>query len=186
MSHSNFILSLLNLKDKNIFFDNNFYSEGTVNNVTVKFFHGTLTYTPKACYSCGHVFDGKIIKYGFKTSTIKIPNVSGFNTYLKLKKQRYFCKHCNSTFTLETSVVNRNCFISNNTKLAIALNAKDKISEKDIAKTIMYPIPQSTELLIVFTNIISLLSTISQSIYVLMSSSQLNQRLELCLLFLRC
>ncbi len=134
MSHSNFILSLLNLKDKNIFFDNNFYSEGTVNNVTVKFFHGTLTYTPKACYSCGHVFDGKIIKYGFKTSTIKIPNVSGFNTYLKLKKQRYFCKHCNSTFTLETSVVNRNCFISNNTKLAIALNAKDKISEKDIAK----------------------------------------------------
>jgi transposase len=134
MSHSNSILNLLNLKDENIIFDENFYSEDTLNNVTAKFFHGTLIYTPKACYSCGHVFDEKIIKHGFKASTIKIPNVSGFSTYLKLKKQRYFCKHCNSTFTLKTSVVNRNCFISNNTKLAIALSAKDKISEKDIAK----------------------------------------------------
>lgn len=134
MSHSNFILDILNLKDKNITFDENFYSEATLNDVTVKLFHGTLTYTPKACLSCGHVFDEKIIKYGFKTSTIKIPNVSGFKAYLKLKKQRYFCKHCNSTFTLETSVVDRNCFISNNTKVSIALSAKEKISEKDIAK----------------------------------------------------
>lgn len=134
MSLNHSILNLLNLKDENIFFDEYFYSEGTVKNVTVKFFHATLTYTPKACYCCGHVFDGNIIKHGFKTSTIKIPKISGFNAYLKLKKQRYFCRHCNSTFTLKTSIVKRNCFISNNTKLAIALDAENKISEKDIAK----------------------------------------------------
>lgn len=133
MSRNNSILNLLNLKDKNIVFDENFYSESTVNNVTVKVFHAALIYTPEACYCCGHTFDDKIIKHGFKTSTIKIPNISGFNAYLKLKKQRYFCKHCNSTFTLKTNVVNRNCFISNNTKLAVALDAKNKISEKDIA-----------------------------------------------------
>jgi transposase len=33
----------------------------------------------------------------------------------------------------ETSVVNKNCFISNNTKLAVANIASQKISEKDIA-----------------------------------------------------
>ena len=57
-----------------------------------------------------------------------------FIPILKLRKQRYFCKHCHSTFTLKTNVVAKNCCISNNTKVAIALNAKDKISEKDIAK----------------------------------------------------
>jgi len=134
MSHNDSIINLLNLKDENITFDDNFYSEDTVKDVKAKFFHGTLAYRPEACYSCGHVFDDKIIKHGFKTSTIKIPTVSGFNAYLKLRKQRYFCKHCNTTFTLKTSVVNPHCFISNNTKLAIALNAKEKVSEKDIAK----------------------------------------------------
>ncbi|NMA69462.1 MAG: ISL3 family transposase [Desulfitobacterium sp.] len=134
MSHNDSIINLLNLKDKNIIFDENFYSEGIVKGVKSKFFHGTLTYRPRACYSCGHVLDDKIIKHGFKTSTIKIPHISGFNAYLKLRKQRYFCKHCNSTFTLKTNIVDRHCFISNNTKLAIALNAKEKISEKDIAR----------------------------------------------------
>lgn len=94
-----------------------------------------MTYQPKACYKCGHVFDARIIKHGFKTSFIKIPSVSGFDTYLNLRKQRYFCKHCQSTFILQTDVVDKNCCISNNTKSAIALQAKEKISEKDIAKS---------------------------------------------------
>ncbi len=142
MSHNYSIINSLNLKDKNIIFDENFCIDDLVKGVKCKIFNATLTFKPKACYSCGHIFDEKIIKYGFKTSNIKIPNVSGFNAYLRLKKQRYFCKHCNSTFILETSVVNKNCFISNNTKLAIALNAKDKISEKDIAK--MHNVSHST------------------------------------------
>lgn len=91
MSHNNSILSLLNLKDTNIVFDDTiFCSEETMKNITYKFFNGTLTYTPEACYSCGHVFDDNIIKYGFKTSNIKLPTVSGFHAYLRLKKQRYF------------------------------------------------------------------------------------------------
>lgn len=134
MSHINSITNLLNLKDKNIKFDDNFYSEGIVKGVESKFFHGNLSYTPDFCYNCGHIFDENIIKHGFKTSTIKIPKVSGFDTYLKLRKQRYLCRHCSTTFTLKTSVVNTNCYISNNTKVSIALNAKDKISEKDITK----------------------------------------------------
>src|SRR5690606_18949286 len=112
---------------KNIKFDENFCSEEIIKNVKSKVFYGILTYQPQACYSCGHVFDEQIIKHGFKTSVIKMPSISGYHTYLKLKKQRYFCKHCQSTFTLKTNVVAKNCCISNNTKVAIALNAKDKI-----------------------------------------------------------
>ncbi|WP_342470279.1 ISL3 family transposase [Ureibacillus sp. FSL K6-3587] len=133
MSHHHSIRNLLNIKDKNITFDENFCAEELIKGVQSKVFYGQLTYQPKACYACGHVFDVQIIKHGFKTSLIKMPSVSGFHTYLKLRKQRYFCKHCHSTFTLKTSVVAKNCCISNNTKVAIALNAKDKISEKDIA-----------------------------------------------------
>lgn len=51
-----------------------------------------------------------------------------------MKKQRYFCKHCNFIFSLEINIVKENCCISNNTKLSIAIDAKDKISEKDLAK----------------------------------------------------
>jgi len=142
LSHNYSIINLLNLKAKNIIFDENFYTEEVVKGIESKIIHGTLTYKPEACYSCGHAFDEKIIKYGFKTSNIKIPNVSGCNAYLRLKKQRYFCKHCNSTFILETNIVNKNCFISNNTKAAIALSAKEKISEKDIAK--MHNVSHST------------------------------------------
>ena len=53
---------------------------------------------------------------------------------INLRKQRYLCRHCNSTFVLRTNLVNKNCFISNRVKLSIAINAQDKISEKDIAK----------------------------------------------------
>src|SRR5690554_7390354 len=101
MPHNYSILNLLNLKDENINFDENFCSEETINDLKVKVFYASLSYKPKACYHCGHVFDSKIIKHGFKSSSIKLPSVSGFCTYLKLRKQRYFCKHCNSTFILK-------------------------------------------------------------------------------------
>lgn len=134
MSHNYSIRNLLNIKDENITFDENFCTEERIKGVDSKVFHGTLTYQPEACYACGHVFDAQIIKHGFKTSVIKLPSISGYHTYLKLRKQRYFCKHCHCTFILKTDVVAENCYISNNTKAAIALEAKEKISEKDIAK----------------------------------------------------
>ncbi len=47
MSHNNSILNLLNLKDININFINDFYSEDVVNNVIAEFFHAILSYVPK-------------------------------------------------------------------------------------------------------------------------------------------
>ena len=133
MSHSKYILKLLNLKDVNISFHDNFYSEEIIKGVNSQIYHATLSYKPKSCYKCGCVYDARIEKHGFKMSTITLPKVSNMNAYLKLRKQRYKCNHCDSTFILETPVVNKHCYISNNTKLAIALEATNKISECDIA-----------------------------------------------------
>lgn len=135
MSHHNdFIPDLLDLKDPHIKFYENCYTEEVLQGFLSKIFHGVLTYEPHCCEHCGTLFDQQIIKHGFKTSTIKLLNISGFHSYLRLKKQRYLCKHCGSTFTLKTRLVDKHCYISNNTKLSVALRAKDKISEKDIAK----------------------------------------------------
>ena len=73
-------------------------------------------------------------KHGFITSNIKIPDVVGFKTILRLKKQRYLCKHCGKAFTLRDNVTEYGCFISKNTKWKIANELRNKISEKDIAK----------------------------------------------------
>ena len=183
MSHNHSIRNLLNIKDKNIKFDENFCSEEIIKNVKSKVFYGILTYQPQACYSCGHIFDEQIIKHGFKTSVIKMPSISGYHTYLKLKKQRYFCKHCQSTFTLKTNVVAKNCCISNNTKVAIALNAKDKISEKDIAKNHNVSHATVNRVIDSFYDIISRIITFFRSTFVLMNLNRSNQQLEPCLLF---
>ena len=111
----------------------NFYSEQKIKGITHKVFEAYLSYEPINCPKCGVVFDDKFEKHGFISSSIKIPDVSGFKSILKLHKQRYLCKHCNKAFTLSTNIVNYGCFISNNTKYKIAKDLTKKRSEKDIA-----------------------------------------------------
>ena len=134
MSHTNCISTLLDLKDKNITFSENWIEELPINGVRSKVILGTLSFQPTHCYHCAHVFDSNIIKHGFKTSRIKLVKISGFNAYLDLKKQRYQCRHCNHTFTLKTSLVQPNCYISTPVKQAIFLEASYKKSETDIAR----------------------------------------------------
>ena len=133
MSNQNYITNILNLKEENLIFKENFYSEQKIKGITHKVFEAYLSYEPMNCPKCGVVFDDKFEKHGFITSNIKIPEVSGFKSILKLHKQRYLCKHCNKAFTLSTDIVNYGCFISNNTKYKIAKDLTKKRSEKDIA-----------------------------------------------------
>ena len=134
MSHSYFTRKLLNIKDKNITFQKDYLQEVKLNGVTCFIFKGILSYLPTHCQKCSTLFDSKFKKHGFKTSRIVIPRVSLHDTFLELKKQRYFCGHCQSTFTLKTTLVEKNCYISYTTKHAIALDAQNKISECDIAR----------------------------------------------------
>ncbi|UUF06892.1 transposase family protein [Turicibacter bilis] len=96
MSHNNCILTLLDLKDKNITFSENWMKDVQINGIRSKVISGILSFQPTHCYNCGHLFDSQIIKHGFKTSRIKMMKLSGFDTYLDLKKQRYklICTLC--------------------------------------------------------------------------------------------
>jgi len=133
MSNYNYIINILNLKDNNVIFKENFYYESKIKGLTHKIFESYLSYEPVCCPKCGVIFDEKFEKHGFITSNIKIPDVAGFKSILKLHKQRYLCKHCNKAFNLSTDIVNYGCFISNNTKHKIATDLVKKRSEKDIA-----------------------------------------------------
>ena len=133
MSELNYITEMLELKDNNIKFYENCYHKEEINGKVHKIFEGFLTYQPICCDKCGVLFDNNFEKHGFITSNIKIPDVAGFKAILRLKKQRYLCKHCGKTFTLRDNVTDYGCFISKNTKWKIANELRNKISEKDIA-----------------------------------------------------
>lgn len=138
MTHTDYTRNILNIKDENIFFYENCLSEVKIKNKIVKCFHGILSYTPKVCPVCGCIYESNpetIIKYGFKKNcTVKLPNISNFNTILFLDKQRFLCKHCKSTFIATTDLVDFHKQISNNTKTSVVLDLMDKVSEKYISK----------------------------------------------------
>ena len=137
MTYTNYTKLILNIKDENIYFDENCLEIVNIKGIETKVFHGYLTYTPEYCPKCGCVnesFDD-IIKWNWRRNCkIKIPKACGFNTLLVLDKQRFYCKNCHKTFTATTDVVEFHKQISNDTNLNIKLELMQKGSEKDIAK----------------------------------------------------
>lgn len=136
MYTNDYILNLLNIKDKNIFILPNI-EEKFIKNKKYKIIEGFLTYKPTHCPCCGCINQSSndIIKWGFRRNCkIKIPKISNCFSLLILHKQRFFCKNCNNTFIAETNLIDKNKNISNNTELQINLELMEKQSEKDIAK----------------------------------------------------
>lgn len=132
MSNIDFTANLLQLKDPNLtFFD--MFSQITKKDTTYNIIFAMLSYSPDFCPHCGSANDSSIIKYGFKSSDIKLLACNGFPTILRLKKQRFLCKECMRTFIAESDIVNKHCFISNQVKLKLLDQLRLKISEKDIA-----------------------------------------------------
>ena len=130
MSELNYITEMLELKDNNIKFYENCYHKERIKGIIHKAFEGVLTYQPTCCKKCGVLFDNNFEKHVFITSNIKIPDVAGFKTILRLKKQRYLCKHCGKAFTLRDKVTDHCCFISKNTKQKIANELEIRFSKK--------------------------------------------------------
>lgn len=125
MSHD--IRKLLNIKDPHIHFIENCV-EQVENKVFVKC---SLTYPVSTCPCCQK--EGEIVKNGMRTSKITYLETAGQSCYLLLKKQRFLCKNCGHSFTAETKLVEKNCFISRATKQKIASLATNTCSEKQIA-----------------------------------------------------
>lgn len=135
MTYSHFIRKTLEIKDENIRFKDQ-VSEERINDQNHLVLYGKLTYTPKACEKCGSVNESTddIVKNGTKTSTIKLTHINFKPVQLKLKKQRFLCKHCESTFSAHTNLVDRDCYISNIIKSTISMELAETQSMSLIGK----------------------------------------------------
>ena len=137
MTHTDYTKKILNIEDKNIYFYDDCFEIKKINNIETKIFHGYLTYTPETCPKCGCINNGPedIIKWNFKRNCkIKITKVCNYNTIILLDKQRFYCKHCDKTFTASTNIVDFRKQISRDTHTSVVLDLMTKDSEKNIAK----------------------------------------------------
>ena len=134
MSIINSILILLNMKDPNLIFNENFIEERKIKNKRCLVFLGYLKNDFEFCPCCGCINENTIIKKGTRNSLIKINKHAELTTYLDLTKQRYKCKNCNRKFYATTIEVDYRCHISKQVKLNILNLAKESISKFLIAK----------------------------------------------------
>ncbi|WP_414047399.1 ISL3 family transposase [Macrococcus equi] len=133
MNH--FISKTLGIKDENIEFQET-VDEKVIKGIRSLIYYAKLSYTPKRCVNCG--FENKnysIVKNGTKKSRLVINKISERPAYLILYKQRFHCKLCDAHFTAESNCVEKYCFISNNTKLAVIHKSTKIRSEKSIAES---------------------------------------------------
>ncbi|NLR13063.1 transposase, partial [Lactobacillus sp. ZJLC29-4] len=73
--------------------------------------YADLSYTLSVCPRCGK---HEVVKNGYKTVTIRIPNISERTALLILRKQRFLCKYCGHTQIAQTTVVDPQHQISRN------------------------------------------------------------------------
>ena len=90
-----------------------------------------LDYPAPSCPHC----QGKMINYDFqKPSKIPLLEQAGTPTLLRLKKRRFQCKSCRRVTVAETSIVEKNCQISNLVRQKVAQLLTQKMSLTDIAR----------------------------------------------------
>ncbi|MGT2826496.1 ISL3 family transposase [Streptococcus himalayensis] len=103
MEHINHTTQLIGIKDKHI----------TLTKVMQHKTHieviATLDYAPPKCHHC----KGRQMKYDFqKPSKIPFIEIGGFPSLIRLKKRRFQCKSCRKVTVSETSLVKKNCQVS--------------------------------------------------------------------------
>ncbi|MGT2716764.1 ISL3 family transposase [Streptococcus respiraculi] len=103
MEHLNNTTLLIGMKDKNITLNHAIQHETHIELIA------TLDYHPPKCKYC----KAKQIKYDFqKPSKIPFIEIGGFPSLIRLKKRRFQCKSCRKVTVSETSLVKKNCQIS--------------------------------------------------------------------------
>ena len=116
---------LIGIKDQNIkislVFETNTHIE----------IQAKLDYPAPSCPHC----QGKMIKYDFqKNSKIPLLEQAGTPTLLRLKKRRFQCKSCKRITVAKTSIVEKNCQISNLVRQKVTQLLTEKVSLTDIAR----------------------------------------------------
>lgn len=124
------IRNLLEIKDQNILFHEDAYFD-TVKNQQALIIPAILTYSISRCVNCG--FSGKVVKYGFNTNMIIAPSLVQRPTFLKLKRQRFKCLACQTTFDAQTDYIWFNCQIAQPVRQLILCDAGTNQANKAIA-----------------------------------------------------
>ena len=116
---------LIGIKDQNIIISLVFETDTHIE------IQAKLDYPAPSCPHC----HGKMIKYDFqKTSKIPLLEQAGTPTLLRLKKRRFQCKSCRRVTVAETSIVEKNCQISNLVRQKVTQLLTEKVSLTDIAR----------------------------------------------------
>ena len=116
---------LIGIKDQNIIISLVFETDTHIE------FQAKLDYPAPSCPHC----QGKMIKYDFqKNSKIPLLEQAGTPTLLRLKKRRFQCKSCKRVTVAETSIVEKNCQISNLVRQKVTQLLTEKVSLTDIAR----------------------------------------------------
>lgn len=98
-----------------------------------------LSPTPSRCQNCGTLPIGKddsvtIVKNGTKETTIRFEDFNHLPMVMKLRKQKYYCRNCQTYSTAQTNFVEEKSFIANHVKVKIMHLLQEKISLTLIAK----------------------------------------------------
>ena len=134
MSYTNLIKHTLDILDLNLTFNENCLKKERIKGRICQFFSGTLDYAAHVCPHCEGEELETIIRFGFTSCLILLNDVSEYQTYLRLKKRRFFFRSCDRTFVAETSLVEKHCSISTKVKLAIADRLRQMTSMSEIAR----------------------------------------------------
>ncbi len=129
MSHNNSILNILGIKDKNIKIIS--VEEAEHNDDPVKEYitliTATLSYPINRCRNCG-----------FRKTHVRLASLNGRRYELELRKQRYKCKSCHTTFGAITNLTKENQTLSSDLKNQIMLLARKGLSGQLIAEMCHY------------------------------------------------
>lgn len=124
-------LKILNIRDKRIELEQKITSEKFDNKI-INIIKGKLTYKVKKCPHCKKE---KLLKNGFDTIKLQIQNIGDRKTYLILDKQRYICKECRKSFTVNSREHKKHCRKSYTINQNVTYYlTNSKFSQTDIAK----------------------------------------------------
>lgn len=135
MSVTNDIKNLLDIQDENITFEEDCVQDEEYKGKICTFITGKLTYDPKYCERCNAKnIDYIVYKNGTQTSRITLPITGVKPTFLRLKKQRFFCKACERSFTAKSPIVEKHCFISKQTRAQVLIKSAETQTISSIAR----------------------------------------------------
>lgn len=135
MSATNNIKKLLDIQDEHITFEEDCVHEEEYKGKICTFVTGKLTYDPKYCEKCNAKnIDYLVYKNGTQTSRITLPITGVKPTYLRLKKQRFFCKACERSFTAKSPIVKKHCFISKQTRAQVLIKSAETQTISSISR----------------------------------------------------